>query len=1019
MPISNVHVGKINILFNVLSRTKKFTCRLCRLKNGFTTLKLRRKILLETPDLQRFSDLRSLNAMGGEAGLFKDGGRFILIKVPECVLICKILFFIFMIPSLATAQFNSGIIYFEEGRLTYVSDSEGNRIPDFSHAGYRGGGVNLPDVPVRETISPVQGNNHAQIQNAINRVANVSPDENGIRGAVKLEPGIYNINSSLQIKQSGVVLIGSGDGDDPSEDTIIRVSRNVSDFAIQLGDERTSWTRVNSSEINITSDFLPVGSRSFEVEDASGFSPGDRIILLHPATNAWIDALNGGGTEGDPDWVPDPELDIIYNRQISAIRGNVITIDAPIFNHFDRTLSQSYIYKFDDIHLVTESGIENIRIDIQSVGENANNHTELGVYFFGAANSWAKNITVTNFQRSGFKTHRAFNITVENSRALEPHSPVIGTNRYNFNAHLFSNNILFKSVLSTNGRRDMVANGSASASGIVFHNSRSERTSNSSEGHRRWSHGLLYDNITFENATYYNVLSLYNRGDFGSSQGWASAHSVAWNIDAEGYHIYIQKPPTAQNYGIGNKATVSGSGLFDHPRGYIEGTGRNPDPASLYLAQLQERLTFGVAPDAPTKLSVSNDVPNQLELTWNHVAHKRVEFEVERSPIGDQNFETIANIKGETSFIDQSLGDQTYLYRVRAVGDGGKSAYSSAAEQTPIFDESAISGFRLFTPEDGKNGLIKPDSDEELVFSWEKASNSLKIFYNVLIDLPDGNFTSPVEILDAPDSATASYHFSSVEQLFERFEVQFGDTLEIQWTVNANFASFEKRSEEVHRMKLIRDYPSDLFSDFRLNQPMDDTEIIIDSEKDDDIRFTWDDTNSLIDVSYSLFIDLSGSDFSSPVKVVESLESASLSLHFSETIELFRRMNVAEGDTLNAQWTVKANFGPNEQWAEEVRKIRLVRKPSIPDGKTARLDQNFPNPFDPATTIQYYLSEPGQVRVEVFDIQANRVAILEEGHRETGFHTIHFNGSGLAGGVYLYRLTVGNFSETRKMILIR
>jgi hypothetical protein len=1019
MPISNVHLRKIKILFNVLSHIKKFTCRLCCLKNGFAALKLRKEILLKTPDLLSFSAPRSLYLVGREAGLFKDCGRSILIKVPGCALFCKILFFVLLIPSLATAQFNSGIIYFEEGRLTYVSDSEGNRIPDFSHAGYRGGVVNLPDVPVRETISPVQGDNRAQIQNAINRVANLTPDENGIRGAVKLEPGIYNINSSLQINHSGVVLIGSGDGDDPSEDTIIRVSRNVRDFVIQLGDERTSWTRINGSEVDIISDFLPVGSRSFEVENTSGFSTGDRIILLHPATNAWIDAVDGGGTEGAPAWEPDPMLEIIYNRQITAIRDNVITIDAPIFNHFDRNLSQPFIYKFDDSNLVTEAGIENIRIDIQTVGENANNHTELGVYFYGAANSWARNVTVTNFQRSGFKTHRAFNITVENSSALEPHSPITGTNRYNFNAHLFSNNILFKNVLSTNGRRDFVANGSASASGIVFHNSKSVRTSNSSEGHRRWSHGLLYDNITFENATYYNVLSLYNRGDFGSSQGWASAHSVAWNTDAEGYHIYIQKPPTAQNYGIGNKATVSGSGWFDHPRGYIEGTGRNPDPASLYLAQLQERLNFGVAPDAPTRLSVSNDIPNQLELTWNHVAHERVDFEVERSPVDDQNFEKIALIRGETSFKDQSLGDQTYLYRVRAVGEGGKSAYSPAAENTPRFDESAISGFSLLAPDDGNIVMVKPDADDEVVFSWEEESNPLKIFYNVLIDLPGGNFTSPVEILDATDSAFASFHFSRAEQLFERFEVQFGDTLEIQWTVNAKFSSFEKRSEDVNQMKLVRDYPDDVISDFRLNQPVDDTELIIDSEKDDDIRFTWDETSSIFDVSYSLFIDLSGADFSAPVKVVESLESASLSLHFSEATELFRRMNVAEGDTLNAQWTVKANSGPFELWAEEVRQIKLVRKPSVPEGQSARLDQNYPNPFDPATTIQYYLSEPGQVRVEVFDIQANRVALLEEGHRETGFHTIHFNGSGLAGGVYLYRLTVGNFSETRKMILIR
>ncbi len=490
-------------------------------------------------------------------------------------------------------------------------------------------------------------------------------------------------------------------------------------------------------------------------------------------------------------------------------------------------------------------------------------------------------------------------------------------------------------------------------------------------------------------------------------------------MKAEGNHIYIQKPPTAQNYGIGNKAIVSGQGLFNHPRGYIEGTGRNPNPGSLYLAQLEERLAYGVAPDTPTNLSVSNKTPNQLELTWKHLAGEPVEFEIVRSAAGSQNFEKITLVQGKTTFIDENLGDQRYVYRVRAVGEGGKSAYSSPKEETPFFDNSVISVFSLLAPKNEDRILIEPDADEAVTFTWEKANRTLNIVYSVFIDLPEGDFTSPVEILNAAEAASASLHFSRAEELFNRFEIQYGDTLDIQWAVKASFSSFERWSQEVYQMKLIRGYPPDMISEFSLQQPADRTEFIIDPGTDEEILFYWDEASSLYDISYSFYIDLKGEDFSSPVHAVESLESASITMHFSEVMQLFNWLDVPEGDTLNVQWTVKAYSGSFGKQAEEIRQISLIRKLLISEGQTARLDQNYPNPFDPVTTIQYFLEEPGPVRIEVFDISARRIAVFEKEHGESGFHTIDFYGEGLAVGLYFYRMTAGNYSETRKMILIR
>src|SRR5215471_8046863 len=99
-----------------------------------------------------------------------------------------------------------------DGRLQYQTDAHGNRIMDFSSAGYKGGGVALPTVPVAIAIEAVSGDNTSNIQAAINAVSQLAPDSNGFRGAVLLGPGIYDLSGTLNITTGGVVLRGSGSG---------------------------------------------------------------------------------------------------------------------------------------------------------------------------------------------------------------------------------------------------------------------------------------------------------------------------------------------------------------------------------------------------------------------------------------------------------------------------------------------------------------------------------------------------------------------------------------------------------------------------------------------------------------------------------------------------------------------------------------------------------------------------------------------------------------------------------------
>ncbi|MGH7457249.1 MAG: FlgD immunoglobulin-like domain containing protein, partial [bacterium] len=97
--------------------------------------------------------------------------------------------------------------------------------------------------------------------------------------------------------------------------------------------------------------------------------------------------------------------------------------------------------------------------------------------------------------------------------------------------------------------------------------------------------------------------------------------------------------------------------------------------------------------------------------------------------------------------------------------------------------------------------------------------------------------------------------------------------------------------------------------------------------------------------------------------------------------------------------------------------------------ETFDLHQNFPNPFNPETSIRYQLPEAGWVRLRIYNILGEEIALLQDGEVEAGHHRITWNGKDrngqqVASGIYLYRLEVQavngeRFASTKKMNLLR
>ncbi len=84
-----------------------------------------------------------------------------------------------------------------------------------------------------------------------------------------------------------------------------------------------------------------------------------------------------------------------------------------------------------------------------------------------------------------------------------------------------------------------------------------------------------------------------------------------------------------------------------------------------------------------------------------------------------------------------------------------------------------------------------------------------------------------------------------------------------------------------------------------------------------------------------------------------------------------------------------------------------------------KLLSNYPNPFNPSTTIKYQLKKPGFVSLKVYDILGREVANLVNEYKDTGFYSVTFNANNLSSGLYIYRLKINGYVSSKKMLLTK
>lgn len=484
------------------------------------------------------------------------------------------------------------------GYNLYANQGEKNKVnvvPDFSTAGYKKGGVALPNITeVKKELTAVAGDNLAQIQIAINEVGNLTPNSDGIRGVILLKAGTYNVSNTLTINKSGVILRGEGQG---TNGTIIKSNSTSQHNIINIHGVATNYSRANQKKI--TTPYVGTGKLGFKIESGSGIVEGDKIGVYRTPNTYWITDLN----VGQYNWTPSG-FNMDYERTVTQVIGDSILLDAPVVDPIQTKYGGGTVYKLNSNQRISNSAVENMVLECVYASDTDENHAWIGIELKNAENCWVRQVTVkyVGYAAVSISTNSHYN-TIEECAMLDGKAQNTGSRLYSFNLESGASFNLFQRCFARGGRHDFVT-GSKVPGPNVFLDCVAVSTKNDIGPHHRWSTGLLFDNVVG------GQIRVWNRGMSGTGHGWSGVQTMFYNCKSETSFIRVDSPKGGINWSIGSTGVNAkqGAGFFESWNTYVT-------PRSLYLAQLKDRLGNTAVENITTPAQRAGSIET-LTKTW-------------------------------------------------------------------------------------------------------------------------------------------------------------------------------------------------------------------------------------------------------------------------------------------------------------------------------------------------------------------------------------------------------------------
>jgi hypothetical protein len=342
---------------------------------------------------------------------------------------------------------------------------------------------------------------------------------------------------------------------------------------------------------------VPVNATRFRVADAAGkFKVGESIVIRRPSTAEWIKAIgmnDMGGERHGFTWKPGSR-DLLFDRTVTKVAGDTITIDSPITTALDKKFGGATVAKYDSPGRIHNVGVENLQLVSEYDSSRAadEDHAWFGVTMEHARDAWVRQVSFKHFAGCAVAVYESCSrVTCEDLNSFEPISQDGGYRRHTF--FTGGQQTLFQRCHSEYGRHEFSV-GFCSPGPNAFVQCDTSDSMNDSGPIDSWAAGVLFDNVRIDG----NAITFGDRRWQYQGSGWSAANSVLWQCHAAVIRCFA--PPTANNWAIGCWSTFDGDGVWQSSNDSVS-------PQSLYYAQLADRIGRDKAEPRAQLMTIDSD----------------------------------------------------------------------------------------------------------------------------------------------------------------------------------------------------------------------------------------------------------------------------------------------------------------------------------------------------------------------------------------------------------------------------
>lgn len=371
---------------------------------------------------------------------------------------------------------------------------------------------------------------------------------------------------------------------------------------------------------------------------------------------------------------------------------------------------------------------------------------------------------------------------------------------------------------------------------------------------------------------------------------------------------------------------------------------------------------------APSNLALAVDSLTRVILTWHDNSNNELGFEIERLSPGEAQFAQVAQVSSNaTNYVDQNVQqNKTYKYRVRANNNMHKSAYT-------VEESITVPDLTLQHPTSLKT---TSNTNSTAGLTWIDNSNNESGFIIFRATKPDMIFV-PIDTLQS----NSTFYLDNTVFDGKKYFYQ---------VAALRITSGQSEPTNTDSVFVVMNTPTN----FNLLQ----------IKNQNKVKLTWTD-NSKSELGYKIERkESSQTNFSEIATVGDNIETYTDESVLNKLMYLYRIKGFND-ETQSGYTNVGAVIVNME--SETLKPSEFV------------LYQNFPNPFNPSTVITFEIPKRSFVVVKVYDVIGKEIETLVGSEKEAGLYELTFNAKDLPSGIYFYQIQSGEFTRTKKMILIR